>query len=76
MADEMGREDESAASSLVAYGANGGADPPAASITLVAAKAYVSASAKAAAQGPDDDGTGPGKNDKRSSPRSSPERDG
>ena len=53
MADETEAEDESGPSSLVApYGGSGDGDQPLASVSLVPAKAYVSASAKAAADGP------------------------
>lgn len=52
LADETEAEDESGPSSLVAsYGGNGDGDQPLASVSLVPAKAYVSASAKAAADG-------------------------
>lgn len=53
MAEETEAEDESGPSSLVAsYGGNGDGDQPSASVSLVPAKTYVSASAKAAADGP------------------------
>lgn len=46
-------EDERAVSSLVDYG-EGAADLPMASVSLVAARTYVSASAKLAAEGPNE----------------------
>ncbi|CAM9549731.1 unnamed protein product [Laminaria digitata] len=53
LADETDPEDESGPSSLVAsYGGSGDGDEPLASVSLVPAKTYVSASAKAAADGP------------------------
>lgn len=81
---ETGTEDESgAASSLVAYGGGGGGDhhPAAAvSVSLVPAKVYVSASAKAAAQGPNDASDSaevPGAAQPSGAcPKSSPEPDG
>lgn len=69
IAGSMGPEDESAGSSLVVYGGVGG-DTPSASVSLAPAKTHVSASSKAAAQGPDDTIDAP------AIPAKSPERDG
>ena len=63
IADETGPQDDGEPSSLVAYGGNGDGDQPTASVSLVPARTYVSASAKAAADGPNnpvDPGKGSG----------------